>query len=98
MPVTSFAAIRRMSVNTEIPAWMEAMFEGLDDRPGPNALVSAVDAADMCRRHYPGGGREFHFYTLTRAEMANDGGHLLGKGAIEENRKEVGMDTGERDR
>jgi methylenetetrahydrofolate reductase (NADPH) len=78
MPVTSFAAIRRMSANTEIPAWMEAMFEGLDDRPGPRSLVAAVAAADMCRRLYAGGVRDFHFYTLNRAEQAYAVCHLLG--------------------
>ncbi len=78
MPVTSFAAIRRMSANTEIPGWMEAMFEGLDDRPGPRALVSAVVAADMCRRLYAGGVRDFHFYTLNRADQAYAICQLLG--------------------
>jgi len=78
MPVTSFAAIRRMSANTSIPAWMEATFEGLDDRPGPRALVSAVVAADLCRRLYDGGVRSFHFYTLNKAEQAYAICHLLG--------------------
>lgn len=78
MPVTNFAAIRRMSANTEIPAWMEAMFEGLDERPGPRALVAAVVAADLCRRLYVGGVRAFHFYTLNRAEQAYAVCHLLG--------------------
>lgn len=78
MPVTSFAAIRRMSANTEIPQWMEAMFEGLDERPGPRALVSATVAADMCHRLYQGGVRDFHFYTLNRAEQAYAICHLLG--------------------
>lgn len=78
MPVTSFAAIRRMSGNTEIPAWMEAMFEGLDDRPGPRSLVSAVVAADLCRRLYAGGVRDFHFYTLNRADQAYAICQLLG--------------------
>jgi len=78
MPVTSFAAIRRMSANTEIPAWMEAMFEGLDERPGPRALVAAVAAADLCRRLYAGGVRDFHFYTLNKAEQAYAICHLLG--------------------
>jgi methylenetetrahydrofolate reductase (NADPH) len=78
MPVSSFAAIRRMSGNTEIPAWMEAMFEGLDERPGPRALVSAVVAADLCRRLYDGGVRDFHFYTLNRAEQAYAICQLLG--------------------
>ncbi|MCW1382085.1 methylenetetrahydrofolate reductase [NAD(P)H] [Novosphingobium sp. KCTC 2891] len=78
MPVTNFAAIRRMSANTEIPAWMEAMFEGLDERPGPRALVSAVAAADLCRRLYAGGVRDFHFYTLNRADLSYATCHLLG--------------------
>lgn len=78
MPVTNFAAIRRMSANTEIPVWMEAMFEGLDERPGPRALVAAVVAADLCRRLYEGGVRDFHFYTLNRAEQAYAVCHLLG--------------------
>ena len=78
MPVTSFAAIRRMSGNTEIPAWLERMFEGLDERPGPRALVAAVAAADLCRRLYEGGVRDFHFYTLNRAEQAYAICQLLG--------------------
>jgi len=78
MPVTSFAAIRRMSANTEIPAWMERMFEGLDERPGARALVAATVAADMCHRLYQGGVRDFHFYTLNRAEQAYAICHLLG--------------------
>ncbi len=78
MPVTSFAAIRRMSGNTAIPSAMERMFEGLDDRPGPRALVAAAAAVDLCRQLYAGGVRDFHFYTLNRAEQAYAICHLLG--------------------
>ena len=78
MPVTSFAAIRRMSANTTIPAWMEHMFDGLDDRPGPRALVAATVAAEFCRSLYDGGVRDFHFYTLNRADQAYAVCHLLG--------------------
>lgn len=78
MPVTSFAAIRRMSGNTEIPGWLETMFEGLDERPGPRALVAAVAAADLCKRLYEGGSRDFHFYTLNKAEQAYAICQLLG--------------------
>ncbi|MEO6092476.1 MAG: methylenetetrahydrofolate reductase [NAD(P)H] [Novosphingobium sp.] len=78
MPITSFEAIRRMSANTEIPAWMERTFEGLDERPGPRGLVAAVVAADLCRRLYAGGVRQFHFYTLNRAELAYAICHMLG--------------------
>ena len=88
MPVTNFEAIRRMSANTEIPGWLEATFEGLDDRAGPRALVAAVVAAEQCRRLYAGGVRDFHFYTLNRAEQAYAICQLLGLrpgGAQQEN-------------
>ena len=78
MPITNFAAIRRMSANTEIPEWMVQMFEGLDERPGPRALVAATVAAEFCRSLYEGGVRDFHFYTLNRAEQAYAICHLLG--------------------
>jgi methylenetetrahydrofolate reductase (NADPH) len=78
MPVTNLAGIRRMGGNTQIPDWLEAMFAGLDNRPGPRALVAAVVAADLCRRLYEGGARDFHFYTLNRAEQAYAICQLLG--------------------
>ena len=78
MPVTSFAAIRRMSANTTIPVWMERMFDGLDERPGPRALVAGTIAAEFCRSLYDGGVRDFHFYTLNRAEQSYAICHLLG--------------------
>ena len=78
MPVTNLAAIRRMSVNTTIPAWMEHVFTGLEDRPGARELISATIAAEFCRTLYAGGVRDFHFYTLNRAEQAYSICHLLG--------------------
>jgi methylenetetrahydrofolate reductase (NADPH) len=37
-----------------------------------------VVAADLCRRLYAGGVRDFHFYTLNRAEQAYAICQLLG--------------------
>jgi len=78
MPVTNFAAIRRMSGNTEIPDWMIELFDGMDDLPGPRAMVSAAVATNLCRRLYQGGVRDFHFYTLNRAEQTYAICRLLG--------------------
>ena len=80
MPVISFAAVQRMSglCGTEIPHWMEGLFEGLDDRPEARQLVSATIAAELCRRLYAGGVRQFHFYTLNRAELSYAICHMLG--------------------
>ena len=81
MPVSNFASIVRMSkmTGTAIPPWMAHLFEGLDDHPAARQLVAATIAAEMCRRLYAGGVREFHFYTLNRAELAYAICHLLGK-------------------
>lgn len=80
MPVLSFAAVQRMSglCGTAIPGWMEGLFDGLDDRPETRKLVSATIAAELCRRLYAGGVRQFHFYTLNRAELSYSICHMLG--------------------
>ena len=80
MPVSNFAAVQRMSAmcNTDVPAWMGKLFEGLDDLPAARQLVSATLAAELCRKLYAGGVRDFHFYTLNRAELSYAICHLLG--------------------
>ncbi|MFA6220627.1 MAG: methylenetetrahydrofolate reductase [NAD(P)H] [Erythrobacter sp.] len=80
MPVLSFAAVQRMSglCGTAIPHWMAGLFEGLDDHPEARQLVSATIAAELCRRLYAGGVRQFHFYTLNRAELSYAICHMLG--------------------
>ncbi len=80
MPVSNFAATQRMSAmcNTEVPSWMGRLFEGLDDHPASRQLVSATLAAELCRKLYAGGVRDFHFYTLNRAELSYAICHLLG--------------------
>jgi methylenetetrahydrofolate reductase (NADPH) len=85
MPVSNFAAIKRMSgmTGTAVPDWMAHLFDGLDDHPPARQLVAATIAAEMCRRLYAGGVRHFHFYTLNRAELSYAICHLLGKRPVE---------------
>jgi methylenetetrahydrofolate reductase (NADPH) len=80
MPVSNFAATQRMAAlcNTQVPNWMGRLFEGLDDHPAARQLVSATLAAELCRKLYAGGVRDFHFYTLNRAELSYAICHLLG--------------------
>jgi methylenetetrahydrofolate reductase (NADPH) len=80
MPVTNYAAISRMAGmnGTAVPRWMDRLFEGLDDHPAARQLVAATIAAEMVRRLYAGGVRQFHFYTLNRAELAYAICHLMG--------------------
>lgn len=80
MPVSNFAAVQRMSAmcGTAVPAWMGRLFEGLDALPEARQLVSATLASELCRKLYAGGVKEFHFYTLNRAELSFAICHLLG--------------------
>jgi methylenetetrahydrofolate reductase (NADPH) len=80
MPVMNYASVVRMSAmcGTAVPAWMARLFEGLDDHPAARQLVSATLAAELCRKLYAGGVRQFHFYTLNRAELSYAICHLLG--------------------
>lgn len=80
MPVMNYASVVKMSAmcGTDVPAWMEKLFEGLDDHPAARQLVSATLAAELCRKLYAGGVRQFHFYTLNRAELSYAICHLLG--------------------
>lgn len=81
LPVSNVAQTRKFAgmCGAQIPAWMDNLFEGLDDHPAARQLVAATIAAEMCRRLYAGGVRQFHFYTLNRAELAYAICHLLGK-------------------
>ena len=80
LPVSNVAQTRKFAdmCGAAIPGWMDRLFEGLDDRPAARQLVAATIAAELCRRLYAGGVRNFHFYTLNRAELAYAICHLLG--------------------
>ena len=80
LPVSNVSQTRRMAgmCGTAIPPWMDRLFEGLDDHPGARQLVAATIAAELCRKLYAGGVRDFHFYTLNRAELSYAICHLLG--------------------
>ena len=80
LPVSNFAQTMKMATmcKTAIPGWMERLFVGLEDKPAARQQVAATVAAELCRRLYAGGVRQFHFYTLNRAELAYAICHLLG--------------------
>ena len=80
LPVSNVAQTRKFAAacGATIPAWMDGLFEGLDQRPAARNLVAATIAAEFARRLYAGGVRDFHFYTLNRAELSYAICHLLG--------------------
>lgn len=80
LPVTNFTNLKKFAgaCGASLPAWLGEMFEGLDARPQTRNLVAASVASEMCRRLYAGGVRDFHFYTLNRAELTYAICHMLG--------------------
>lgn len=80
LPVTNVAQARKFAgaCGAAIPGWMDGLFEGLDRRPASRQLVAATIAAELCRRLYAGGVRDFHFYTLNRADLSYAICHMLG--------------------
>ena len=80
LPVSNVAQTRKFAAmcGAAIPPWMDRLFEGLDDHPAARQLVAATIAAELSRRLYAGGVRNFHFYTLNRAELSYAICHLLG--------------------
>ena len=84
LPVTNVAQTRKFAgqCNAAIPAWMDQLFEGLDELPAARQLIAATVAAELCGQLYAGGVRHFHFYTLNRAELAYAICHLLGMRAV----------------
>ncbi len=80
LPVSNVAQTRKFAAQcgAAIPAWMDKLFDGLDNLPAARQLVAATVAAELCGQLYAGGVRHFHFYTLNRAELAYAICHLLG--------------------
>jgi methylenetetrahydrofolate reductase (NADPH) len=71
MPVTNFKGLRRMAAACEanIPAWLEGLFEGLDDDAETRKLLASAVAVELCLELEREGVRDFHFYTLNRADL-----------------------------
>lgn len=80
LPVSNFKQAKKFAdmTNVRIPAWMAQMFDGLDDDAETRKLVGANIAMDMVKILSREGVRDFHFYTLNRAEMSYAICHTLG--------------------
>ena len=80
LPVTNFAQVVKFSkmCGTNVPDWMERLFEGLDGDPDTRRLVAATAAAEQCRLLQSEGIDAFHFYTLNRADLSFAICHILG--------------------
>jgi methylenetetrahydrofolate reductase (NADPH) len=80
LPVTNFARVCEFAkaCGTRIAPWVAKLFEGLDGDAKTRELVAATVAAEQCRMLQASGIREFHFYTLNRADLTYAICHILG--------------------
>lgn len=80
LPVSNFKQLQRFATmtNVRVPHWMTSMFEGLDDDAETRKMVGANIAMDMVKILSREGVKDFHFYTLNRAEMSYAICHTLG--------------------
>jgi methylenetetrahydrofolate reductase (NADPH) len=80
VPIHNFKQVAGFAARTgaTIPDWMARRFDGLDNDPQTSHLVAAAVAAEQVMDLVDHGTRQFHFYTLNRADLVYAICHLLG--------------------
>jgi methylenetetrahydrofolate reductase (NADPH) len=80
LPVTDFGQVHRFAgrCGASVPKWLARLFDGLDDDPDTRRLIGAAVAAQQCRTLAREGVRDFHFYTLNRADLSYATCRILG--------------------
>lgn len=80
LPITRFPQVLRFAARcgAKVPDWLKHRFEGLDDDPDTRRLIAASVAIEQVRELEREGVRDFHFYTLNRAELTYAICHALG--------------------
>ena len=80
VPIHNFRQVAGFAAKTgaTIPSWLARRFDGLDDDPATTHLVAAAVAAEQVMDLVDQGIRQFHFYTLNRADLVFAICHLLG--------------------
>ena len=80
LPIGRFQQVQRFAARcgASVPGWLAERFAGLDDDPDTRRLIAANVAIEQVSRLKRHGVREFHFYTLNRAELTYAICHALG--------------------
>jgi methylenetetrahydrofolate reductase (NADPH) len=80
LPITRFPQVLRFAARcgASIPQWLAERFHGLDDDPETRRLIAASVAIEQVQTLERHGVRDFHFYTLNRAELTYAICHTLG--------------------
>lgn len=81
LPVSNYKTLLKFAgfTNVKIPSWLHQRFEGIEDSDQTTRnLLGASVALDMVRVLAREGVKDFHFYTLNRAELTFAICHTLG--------------------
>jgi len=80
LPITRFPQVLKFAsmCGASIPEWLKDRFNGLDDDPETRRLIAASVAIEQVQELARQGVRDFHFYTLNRAELTYAICHALG--------------------
>ncbi len=80
VPVVNFkqTASFAKKAGASVPAWLAERFEGLEEDPATRQLVAAAVCAEQVMDLIDRGYREFHFYTMNRADLVYAVCHMLG--------------------
>ncbi|MAK60159.1 MAG: methylenetetrahydrofolate reductase [NAD(P)H] [Ponticaulis sp.] len=76
----NFKGLKRISglCGASVPNWLHELYEGLDDDAQQRELITANVAADLTMKLADQGVKDFHFYTLNKADLALATCRLLG--------------------
>ncbi len=85
LPITRFPQVLRFAerCGATIPEWLRERFRGLEDDPETRRLIAASVAIEQVQLLERYGVRDFHFYTLNRAELTYAICHALGVRAVQ---------------
>ncbi len=88
VPVQNFKQTASFAKKTgaSVPQWLAERFEGLEDDVETRRLVAAAVAAEQVLDLTERGVRDFHFYTMNKADLVFAICHLLGLRARPERR------------
>jgi methylenetetrahydrofolate reductase (NADPH) len=80
LPVTRFPQVVRTAerCGASVPDWLHNRFEGLDADDDTRRMIAASVAIEQVQSLARHGVRDFHFYTLNRAELTYAICHALG--------------------
>ena len=80
LPITRFPQLLRFAsrCGASVPEWLRHRFDGLDEDADTRRMIAASVAIAQVEALTREGVREFHFYTLNRAELTYAICHALG--------------------